>query len=301
MAKPVFRKYIEVDKHQIWSVKWQNNGQPVVLLHGGLSQTSHWDQNILPAVEDQFHVFGYDRTAHGFTGDRAGSLHFGYQVKEAIAYLETIVKEPAHLIGYSDGGIIALKLRGGPAAHQVFGGGFAPHVGGKAHAADAPVGGHDYGFAKGRGGKAPADGQPGTAFGVISGAHRLPCDERIMETSGPRQAGVMGGVEDAEAPRQKIASGALLYFLAAGQRAATPAAAQLSTAAMKAGSRAVKYCAPWSKLPKALVRVDMRPPRPRLFSNKVTLCPAWRKVRAQVTPAMPTPMMAMCCVFMGSL
>ncbi|MEN9351445.1 MAG: hypothetical protein RL455_386, partial [Actinomycetota bacterium] len=34
MAKPVFRKFIEVDKHQIWSVKWQNNGQPVVLLHG---------------------------------------------------------------------------------------------------------------------------------------------------------------------------------------------------------------------------------------------------------------------------
>ena len=52
----------------------------------------------------------YDRTAHGFTGDRAGSLHFDYQTQEAIAYLETIVKEPAHLIGYSDGGIIALMV-----------------------------------------------------------------------------------------------------------------------------------------------------------------------------------------------
>jgi hypothetical protein len=37
----------------------------------------------------------------------------------------------------------------------------------------------------------------------------------------------------------------------------------------------------------------MRPPKPRLLSNKVTLWPAWRKVRAQVMPAMPTPMMAM--------
>jgi pimeloyl-ACP methyl ester carboxylesterase len=39
-----------------------------------------------------------------------GSLHFDYQLKEAIAYLESVVKEPAHLIGYSDGAIIALMV-----------------------------------------------------------------------------------------------------------------------------------------------------------------------------------------------
>jgi len=103
-------QYLNVDGHQVYSYEWDNNGEAVVLLHGGLSQTSHWDQQVLPAVEDEFHVFGYDRTAHGFTGDREGSLHFDYQAKEAIAYLETVVKEPAHLIGYSDGGIIALLL-----------------------------------------------------------------------------------------------------------------------------------------------------------------------------------------------
>ena len=103
-------QYLNVDGHQVYSYEWDNNGEAVVLLHGGLSQTSHWDTYVLPAVEDEFHVFGYDRTAHGFTGDREGSLHFDYQVKEAIAYLETVVKEPAHLIGYSDGGIIALLV-----------------------------------------------------------------------------------------------------------------------------------------------------------------------------------------------
>ena len=103
-------QYLNVDGHQVYSYEWDNNGEAVVLLHGGLSQTSHLDQQVLPAVEDEFHVFGYDRTAHGFTGDREGSLHFDYQVKEAIAYLETVVKEPAHLIGYSDGGIIALLV-----------------------------------------------------------------------------------------------------------------------------------------------------------------------------------------------
>lgn len=103
-------QYLDINGHQVYTYEWNNDGEAVVLLHGGLSQTSHWDSYVLPAIEDDFHVFAYDRTAHGFTGDRAGSLHFDYQLKEAIAYLESVVKEPAHLIGYSDGAIIALMV-----------------------------------------------------------------------------------------------------------------------------------------------------------------------------------------------
>jgi pimeloyl-ACP methyl ester carboxylesterase len=103
-------EYLNVDGHDLYCYEWENDGEAVVLLHGGLSKTSSWDYLLVPALEDDFHVFAYDRTAHGFTGDRAGSLHFEFQAKEAIAYLETVVKEPAHLIGYSDGGIIALMV-----------------------------------------------------------------------------------------------------------------------------------------------------------------------------------------------
>ena len=81
----MLEKYLEVAGHSLYCYEWDNNGEAVVLLHGGLSQTSHWDAQVLPAIEDDFHVFGYDRTAHGFTGDREGSMHFDYQVKEAIA------------------------------------------------------------------------------------------------------------------------------------------------------------------------------------------------------------------------
>ncbi len=102
--------YINLRGHQVFTYEWDDNGEAVVLLHGGLSQTSHWDSSILPAVENEFHVFAYDRTGHGFTGDQLESFHFDFQVKEAIAYLEGVVKEPAHLIGRSDGGIIALMV-----------------------------------------------------------------------------------------------------------------------------------------------------------------------------------------------
>jgi pimeloyl-ACP methyl ester carboxylesterase len=102
--------YVNLRGHQIYTYEWERDGEAVVLLHGGLSKTSSWDYLMVPPLEDEFHVFAYDRTAHGFTGDQPGSLHFAFQAQEAIAYLEDVVKEPAHLIGYSDGGIIALMV-----------------------------------------------------------------------------------------------------------------------------------------------------------------------------------------------
>jgi pimeloyl-ACP methyl ester carboxylesterase len=103
-------EYVNLRGHQVYNYDWEREGEAVVLLHGGLSKTSSWDYLVVPPLEDEFHVFAYDRTGHGFTGDQKGSLHFEFQAKEAIAYLDDVVKEPSHLIGYSDGGIIALLV-----------------------------------------------------------------------------------------------------------------------------------------------------------------------------------------------
>jgi len=102
--------HINLRGHQVWSSEWANNGEPLVLLHGGMSATENWDTYLLPACESTHHVFGYDRTGQGRTGDQLGSFHFDFQTREAIAYLEDIVKGPAHLVGWSDGGIIALMV-----------------------------------------------------------------------------------------------------------------------------------------------------------------------------------------------
>lgn len=103
-------QYMQLRGHETYCYEWENDGEAVVLLHGGLSKTASWDYLMVPPLEDDFHIFAYDRTAHGFTGDQAGSLHFDFQTRELIAYLEDIVKEPAHLIGWSDGGNIALMV-----------------------------------------------------------------------------------------------------------------------------------------------------------------------------------------------
>ena len=103
-------EYLNLRGHNLYSYEWDNEGDAVVLLHGGLSKTSSWDYIMVPPLEDRFHLFAYDRTGQGFTGDQVGSLHFEFQTREAIAYLEDVVKEPAHLIGWSDGANIALMV-----------------------------------------------------------------------------------------------------------------------------------------------------------------------------------------------
>ena len=103
-------QYQSVAGHPLYCYEWDNNGEALVLLHGGLSQTSHWDEYVVPHFADNFHIYAYDRSGHGFSADQAKSFHYRYQTAEAIAYLEEIVREPAHLIGYSDGGIIALMV-----------------------------------------------------------------------------------------------------------------------------------------------------------------------------------------------
>jgi pimeloyl-ACP methyl ester carboxylesterase len=102
--------YFNLRGHQVWNYEWSDNGDPLVLLHGGMSATEDFDKYLLPAVENSHHVFAYDRTGQGRTGDQEGSFHFDFQTKEAIAYLEDVVRGPAHLVGWSDGGIISLLV-----------------------------------------------------------------------------------------------------------------------------------------------------------------------------------------------
>jgi pimeloyl-ACP methyl ester carboxylesterase len=102
--------YIDLRGHQVWSNEYPNNGEPLLSLHGGLSASHRWDWTILPAVEQDFHIYSYDRTAHGRTGIRPGYYHFDFQTEEAITYIEDVIKEPVHMIGHSDGAIISLMV-----------------------------------------------------------------------------------------------------------------------------------------------------------------------------------------------
>lgn len=103
--------YIDLRGHQIWHQEWKpRKSEALLMLHGGLSSTESFAPKILPSVKRTHHIYGYDRTAHGKTKVRDGYYHFKFQRDEAIAYIEDVIKEPAHIIGHSDGGIIGLMV-----------------------------------------------------------------------------------------------------------------------------------------------------------------------------------------------
>ena len=103
-------KYLNISGYPLWSFDWANNGEPVLLLHGGLSNTDSFADVMVAPLHDSFHLFAYDRAGHGRSADQPGSFYFDFQRDEAIAFISEVIKEPVHLVGYSDGANIALMV-----------------------------------------------------------------------------------------------------------------------------------------------------------------------------------------------
>ena len=62
--------YIDLRGHQVFNYEWADNGEAVVLLHGGLSQTSHWDYILVPDLEPEASVHFRHRRRRNDTSSR---------------------------------------------------------------------------------------------------------------------------------------------------------------------------------------------------------------------------------------
>jgi pimeloyl-ACP methyl ester carboxylesterase len=82
-------------------------GDPVVLLHGGLTDSRCFTGN-LDGLADTFKLYLPDRRGHGRTPDAPGPLTIELMAQDTIAFLEETVGGPARLVGYSAGGTVAL-------------------------------------------------------------------------------------------------------------------------------------------------------------------------------------------------
>lgn len=82
---------------------------PVVLLHGGLVGGATWKVQ-LPALAAAHHVFVPDRRGHGGTPDVEGPYTYEAMADETVAFLREVVGRPAALVGFSDGGNVALHV-----------------------------------------------------------------------------------------------------------------------------------------------------------------------------------------------
>jgi len=101
---------IDINGHPTWVEQFDGDGDTVLLLHGGLSNGDTLLDSIGGAIRERHRVVAFDRRGHGRTADTPAPFSYDEMAGETIAVLERVVDGPAHLVGWSDGGIISLLV-----------------------------------------------------------------------------------------------------------------------------------------------------------------------------------------------
>lgn len=101
---------ITVDNRKVHIQELNKNAkQTVVLIHGMFSNLSIYYFNIAPILAKHYHVVMYDLKSHGMSE----RFHDGYDLEsmssDVLNLMDYLQLEKAHLVGYSFGGLIALK------------------------------------------------------------------------------------------------------------------------------------------------------------------------------------------------
>ena len=101
--------YIGFGGMQVWR-ETAGTGPAGMLLHGAFSGASAWAAQAPTLVKAGFAVHVPERRGHAHTSDVEGPLTYSVMADDTIAYLDQEVKTPAHLIGWSDGAVVALLV-----------------------------------------------------------------------------------------------------------------------------------------------------------------------------------------------
>lgn len=84
-------------------------GEPVLLLHGGGVTAESWEEQV-PALAERYRVLVPERRGHGRTPDVAGPFSYAEFADDTAAFIERLGPPPARVVGWSDGGTVAMHL-----------------------------------------------------------------------------------------------------------------------------------------------------------------------------------------------
>jgi pimeloyl-ACP methyl ester carboxylesterase len=85
------------------------DGVPLILLHGGLGSTASW-KNQIPVLSRDYQVIAVDSRGHGRSTLTEQRISYTLMTSDVVALMDYLDIEKAHILGWSDGGIIGLEL-----------------------------------------------------------------------------------------------------------------------------------------------------------------------------------------------
>lgn len=101
-------KRVEVDGQQV-AYRTAGSGAPLVLLHGGLVDSRTWRRQI-DAFSAEFHVIAWDAPGCGRSSDPPADVTLDDYADTVAALLDALEVGPAHILGHSFGGGLALAV-----------------------------------------------------------------------------------------------------------------------------------------------------------------------------------------------
>lgn len=103
-------EYVDLAGRRTWVEQTGHGDETVLFLHGGLSSCDDLLATVGPTLGEHFRIVAFDRRGHGRTADTERPFHYADMASETVDVLRTVVGGPAHLVGFSDGGNIALLV-----------------------------------------------------------------------------------------------------------------------------------------------------------------------------------------------
>lgn len=101
-------KYYEVRGLKLYTEEY-GKGKPLLLLHGNGGSISSM-AGIIPYFSERYRTIALDSRAHGKSIDTGDSLSFEMMADDVAGLLDQMRIDSTYIIGWSDGGIIALEV-----------------------------------------------------------------------------------------------------------------------------------------------------------------------------------------------
>lgn len=92
-----------------YEVYGEGNGDPIVLLHGGLANGDHW-VNIIPELARNHEVVVMDSRGHGRSSFDETPISYEVMANAVLGLMDHLGIDKADIVGWSDGGIIGLEI-----------------------------------------------------------------------------------------------------------------------------------------------------------------------------------------------